>query len=111
MKGDVITTVAQKRFKDGDDLLDAAARAAKTPTYPLDVMRDGKSVRLQMARAFRPTATEVVVGIAAAPVPVAIAAMPQTSVADELAKLAKLKADGLLTQAEFDAQKSKLLAK
>ena len=33
-----------------------------------------------------------------------------SSVADELAKLAKLKADGLLTAAEFDTQKAKLLA-
>ena len=31
------------------------------------------------------------------------------SVADELTKLAKLKADGILTEAEFQAQKSKLL--
>ena len=32
-----------------------------------------------------------------------------SSVADELAKLAKLKADGILTEEEFQAQKSKLL--
>lgn len=33
----------------------------------------------------------------------------QTSIADELAKLAKLKADGILTDEEFQMQKSKLL--
>jgi hypothetical protein len=32
------------------------------------------------------------------------------SVADELAKLAKLKADGLLTEDEFAVQKAKLLS-
>ena len=32
-----------------------------------------------------------------------------SSVADELAKLAKLKADGILTEEEFQAQKAKLL--
>lgn len=32
-----------------------------------------------------------------------------SSVADELAKLAKLKSDGILTDEEFQAQKSKLL--
>ena len=34
---------------------------------------------------------------------------PSSSVADELAKLAKLKADGILTEEEFQAQKAKLL--
>ena len=33
----------------------------------------------------------------------------QSNFADELSKLSKLKNDGLLTQAEFDYQKSKLL--
>ena len=47
---------------------------------------------------------------AAAPEPVeqAQAATP-TSVADELAKLAALRDRGIITQAEFDAQKAKLL--
>lgn len=35
---------------------------------------------------------------------------PTSSVADELAKLAKLKADGILSEEEFQAQKSKLLS-
>lgn len=34
---------------------------------------------------------------------------PKSGVADELAKLAKLKADGILTEEEFSAQKAKLL--
>ena len=41
--------------------------------------------------------------------PVAVAA-PPLSVADELAKLAKLKAEGVLTEEEFAAQKRKLLS-
>jgi hypothetical protein len=41
--------------------------------------------------------------------PVAVAA-PPLSVADELAKLAKLRADGVLTEEEFAAQKRKLLS-
>jgi hypothetical protein len=35
---------------------------------------------------------------------------PQSSVADELAKLAKLKQQGILTQAEFDSKKKQLLS-
>ncbi|GEM_PF-955502 len=43
--------------------------------------------------------------------PVAAKALPaQQSVADELAKLAKLKQSGVITQAEFDKQKTELLA-
>ena len=38
-----------------------------------------------------------------------IQAVASTSSADELAKLAALKADGTLTEAEFDAAKAKLL--
>ena len=38
-----------------------------------------------------------------------VVAPSSSSVADELAKLAKLKADGILTEEEFQAQKSKLL--
>lgn len=37
-------------------------------------------------------------------------AAPPMSIAEELSKLADLKAKGILTQAEFDAQKAKLLA-
>ena len=45
----------------------------------------------------------------AQPIPQPVVAPASSSVADELAKLAKLKADGILTDEEFQAQKSKLL--
>ena len=62
-----------------------------------------------MERAFRPTWTEQV---ATAPEPAAPAeARPAMSFADELSKLAKLRADGIITQAEFDDQKKKLLGR
>ena len=44
-----------------------------------------------------------------APIAQPVVASTSRSVADELAKLAKLKADGILTEEEFQAQKSKLL--
>jgi hypothetical protein len=37
------------------------------------------------------------------------AAAPSSSVADEIAKLGQLRSQGLLTQAEFEAQKARLL--
>ena len=45
----------------------------------------------------------------AQPIAQPVVATASSSVADELAKLAKLKADGILTDEEFQAQKSKLL--
>ena len=45
----------------------------------------------------------------AQPITQSVVAPASSSVADELAKLAKLKADGILTEEEFQAQKSKLL--
>jgi hypothetical protein len=108
--GDVITTIAGKRFKDTDDLLDATARAAKSPFYPMEVLRGGQTVKVNMPRLFRPEANEAVTPVVAAS---SVASMPvaNVSVADELGKLGKLKADGLITQEEFDAQKAKLLAR
>lgn len=109
--GDVITSIARKRFKDGDDILDATAKAAKEPTYEIEVLRSGAPTKLTVARAFRPAYSEAVIAVAAAPVAVTMAnAVAPASVADELGKLAKLKADGLITQAEFDQQKTKLLS-
>ena len=46
----------------------------------------------------------------AAPPPAAAPAAPSVDVVEQLQKLAALKDQGILTQAEFDAQKAKLLA-
>lgn len=100
---------------DGEDYLDATAKAAKTPTYKVELERGGKIVVLTVERAFRPPVTAADYASfqpeKTAPVAVAVVAAPAAagSVADELAKLAKLKADGVLTEAEFEAQKKKLL--
>lgn len=106
--GDVITAVAGKKFKTDSDFLDSLAKAAKTPTYSIDVTRDGSALPLTLEREYRPTVTQIaIVSQEHAPVPGTVA--PALSVADELAKLLKLKEQGVLTQTEFDSQKSKLL--
>lgn len=109
--GDQITSIAGKRFKNADEFQDALAKAAKTPEYALEIIHDGKVSKLNVPRAYRPSIATEVVASAVAPVTVAIAGMPTQSIADELAKLGKLKAEGLITQDEFDQQKAKLLAK
>ena len=105
--GDVVTRIAGKRFKAMDDYLDATAKAAERSTFEIEVLRDGKPIKLTLERSFRPSWTEAVVATAEASEPARSAG--SLSVADELTKLAKLKADGALTDAEFESQKRKLL--
>lgn len=113
--GDIVLRIAGKTFKNDGDYLDATAKAAKTPTYPVEIERGGKTIVLTVERAFRPSVTAADYASfqpeKTAPVAVAVVSAPSASgsVADELAKLAKLKADGVLTEAEFEAQKKKLL--
>lgn len=106
--GDILTKVAGERIKNFDkDWLDAAARAAKEPSYEVELIRDGTKMTVTVARQFRPEWSEVVVAAAES---TPSSSPPSTiSVADELAKLAKLKEEGTLTETEFEAQKKKLL--
>jgi membrane-associated protease RseP (regulator of RpoE activity) len=108
--GDIITKIAGKGFKSSDDLLDAAAKAAEKPTCQVEFIREGKPMQLTVERTFRPAFTEPVVAAQNAE-PTATSPVPQISVADELAKLAKLRDEGILTDAEFETQKAKLLGK
>jgi uncharacterized Zn finger protein len=48
--------------------------------------------------------------VQAAPAPAPVAAAPAPDMIEQLKELAELKAQGILTEAEFDAQKAKLLA-
>lgn len=107
--GDVVTAISGKRFKKPDDYLDATAEAATRATYKVEFLRGGQTMSAMLERAFRSPVAEVVV---AAPRKVESGAptMQPASVADEIAKFAKLKADGVLSQEEFDAQKKRLLA-
>lgn len=110
--GDRIVKIAGKKFKTDDEYLDATAKAARTSTYEIEVLRGGKIVKLTLDRAFRPSVTET--ALPQQPVEAtspAVNVVQELSVADEIAKLAKLKADGILSEEEFQAQKAKLLAR
>ncbi|WP_010339554.1 PDZ domain-containing protein [Sphingobium yanoikuyae] len=107
-EGDIVVRIAGKQFKAMDEYLDATAKAAQTPTYPVGLLRGGKPMTLTLDRDFRPSITSITHAGPDAPTPVTIAGAAP-SVADELAKLAKLKSDGILTDAEFETQKKKLL--
>jgi membrane-associated protease RseP (regulator of RpoE activity) len=105
--GDIVLRVARKRFKNMDDYLDATAEAAEAPTYDVEILRGTKTMVLKLERAFRPPFAEIVEALPPGNEPPTIQA--SQSVADELRKFAKLKEDGLITEAEFEAQKRKLL--
>lgn len=107
--GDIVNRIAGKQFKNPDDYFDATGKAAETPTYSVEVTRDGRPMTFTLERAFRPTWTQTVTATAEPSQNAGPASGPQLSVADELLKLKKLKDEGVITQAEFDAQKTKLL--
>ena len=92
-------------FKDVDRVLktkeDADRRLYETYVKNANQAKDVLSVIIDDAKqASAPIAQ---------PITQPVVAPASSSVADELAKLAKLKADGILTEEEFQAQKSKLL--
>lgn len=105
--GDIVIKVAGKRFRHFEDYLDATAKAAKTPTYEVELVRGGKPMKLTLQRAFRPSVTGSIV--TAQDSDNSSAPENRGSVADELAKLAKLKTDGVITEEEFTDQKKKVL--
>lgn len=107
--GDTIVSIAGKKFKSTGDILDGFAKGAKTDVYPVTVLRSGREMTVSVARGFKQPSTEVVAAVVDANS--ASAPTASNSLADELGKLAKLKADGVLSDAEFQTQKAKLLAR
>ncbi|WP_243694010.1 PDZ domain-containing protein [Stenotrophomonas sp. ATCM1_4] len=106
--GDVVTRVAGRRFKNDDEYLAATEKAASSATYPVELTRNGATITLTLDREFRPAYVEEVLA-QEEHLKTPSTGTPSSSVADELAKLLKLKEQGVLTQEEFDSQKVKLL--
>lgn len=110
--GDVLYRIAGERWKSYDDIYDGLYKAAKEPAYEVQFYRRGERQEIMINRMYRaevqaleienppfgsdePTQTVVV--------------QQEVSAADELAKFADLLSAGVITQEEFDAQKTKLL--
>lgn len=111
LAGDTITKIAGKKIRSDENYMDATAKAAKLGSFEIEVLRAGKTIKLNVPTMFRPAYAEVT--IAKKPVVTAVMQpmIDTMSVADEIAKLAKLRSDGLITEEEFNAQKLKLLAR
>ncbi len=108
LAGDLIVRISGRDFKDDDEYLNAIEKAAKTPTYKVDIVRNTEKLSVTLDREFRPATTETAV----ANTTLAQSDQPNrpSSVADELSKLLKLKEQGVLTELEFEAQKKRLLS-
>lgn len=106
--GDVVVKMGRRRVKDTGGWLDAAASVVQLETYPIELERGGQKMTVNVARAFRPTIDTTVEPAVIAVTP-PVVSVPSTSVADEIAKLAKLRADGVLTESEFQSAKTRLL--
>lgn len=109
--GDLVLRIAGERTKDYTDILDALHRAAKEPTYPVEFLRAGSKQKLDVARTYRPEITTRLEPMMAKAEATGgnTTIVQAASVADELAKFAKLRDDGIISEEEFEAQKAKLL--
>lgn len=114
LNGDLITRVARKRVKNHDDLLSGLSKAVENQSYTVEFYRDGNKMEVEVSRQFRQT-----VGPLPKPAPKEdpvestskTIVQNEISIAEELAKFAKLRDEGVLTEEEFEAQKSKLLSR
>lgn len=111
--GDVLYRVAGERWKSYDDVYDGLHKASKNPSYEVEFYRGGTRMEVLVDRVYRGR-----VGPMETPLPPfandeptqTVVVQNEVSAADELAKFADLLAKGIITQEEFDAQKSKLLS-
>ena len=110
--GDVLYRVAGERWKTYDDIYDGLHKAAKEPTYEVEFYRGGQKMEVMAPRIFRAE-----IGPMETPNPPfgsdepaqTVVVQNEISAADELTKFADLLDRGIISQEEFDAQKSKLL--
>ena len=110
-EGDVVTRLARERTKDLGDLLDGLHKAAAMETYEVELVRAGEKMKIDVEREFRSAMNDPLPDrIAEAPDVVPTQILAPMSLADELAKFAKLRDDGIISEDEFEAQKLRLLA-
>lgn len=107
---DIIFRVAGKRVWDERSLLSGTEKAAEKPSFEVELFRGEAKKKVELAREFRAPATETVEPFQISKMGVETASLSTPpSLADELTKLAKLRADGFITEEEFKALKADLL--
>ena len=108
--GDVVVRIAKERTKDFTDVHDAMRKAVKDTTYEVEFYRGGSKDKLSVERRYRPDIdTRLPPRLAEPDIVETTTVIAPMSMADELAKFAKLRDDGIITTEEFEAQKTRLL--
>lgn len=108
--GDLLTRIAKEKIKHGGNLLDGMRHAVKNATFDVEVVRAGSKLKLTLPREYRAQIVGPAFAEKPEPEPPVLAQqIVPLSPADELAKFAKLRDDGVITEDEFAAQKKRLL--
>jgi len=114
MAGDIVSRIAKQRIKNNNDLSDGLHKAIRGQSFEVEFYRNGKLQKANVPVIFRPTAGPLPAAAfnQAPPAPTTTTIVQsEFSVAEELQRLADLRDRGILTPAEFDAEKAKLLAR
>ena len=61
LAGDTITKIAGKKIRSDENYMDATAKAAKLGSFEIEVLRAGKTIKLNVPTMFRPAYAEVTI--------------------------------------------------
>lgn len=110
--GDLVTRIAGERIKDNNDVSDGLHKATRSSTFNVEYYRGGSKLQASVPREYRRTAGPLPELAPVAPAPAAVSTtviQNSFSTADELARFVSLREQGVLTDAEFETQKARLL--
>ncbi|GAA5056717.1 hypothetical protein GCM10023208_21540 [Erythrobacter westpacificensis] len=111
--GDIVHRIAGERIKDENDTSDGLHKAIRENSFEVQYYRGGDRHEVSVPTEFRepigPLPEREFVNGAAQPVQSTTIVQNQLSVAEELARFAELRDQGVLTEEEFQAQKARLL--
>lgn len=109
-EGDLVKRIAGKKIKNTNDILNGLNKATKSDTFTVQYYRQSKKYEANVPVIYRETASPL-------PEPkqreseqiTSTIVQKETSIADELERLAELKEKGILSEEEFSAAKQKIL--
>ncbi|WP_375291011.1 PDZ domain-containing protein [Qipengyuania sp.] len=110
--GDRIVRISKEKIKTSANLLDGLRKAVKNPSYDVEIMRGDSKQTMTLARDYRMVVVEPdpsTLPQLAVEEPMPTQQVLPLSAADELAKFAKLRDDGIISESEFETQKVRLL--
>ena len=112
-KGDIVVRMGRERIKGENDVSDGLHKAIKGESFDVEFHRSGDKIKVAVPVEFRPAAgplPETIRAVDNPPAALTTIVQNELSVAEELAKFAALREQGILTDEEFATQKAKLLA-